>query len=378
MKILMLTTNSSLLDGINRHILNISIALNEQPDIDVAVCIVHPEGEFQKKLQDRGIAYFTLGFSNGHNLGIFRAFEEIVDQFCPDIIHLHVLALMERVYLSVHKGKYKLIQTIHGISDDKNQSFRDCIERCILKAFPLHIDGRCYISEGVRKYYERLMPPVKISQVCYNPMKFSNGFAENSHKLHKILKIREDDYIIGTACRIAAVKNPIAFTTVMCNVLTSILNAHAVVIGAGDDTLEQECKSIIKNRCLENRFHWLGYRVDAQELVQDLDCFIMTSVTEGMPTAVLECFASKTPVAILEGEGGINDIIQLNSCNPIVISAPRKDLRILSDRIVHMLMNRQEAVFMTENAYRVGKNVFGMESVINDLKNVYLKTLESR
>ena len=37
MKILMLTTNSSLMDGINRHILTVSTELNRRSGIDVAV-----------------------------------------------------------------------------------------------------------------------------------------------------------------------------------------------------------------------------------------------------------------------------------------------------------------------------------------------------
>ena len=49
-KILMLTTNSSLMDGINRHILTISTALNSKENLEVVVCTVNPKGELNDAL----------------------------------------------------------------------------------------------------------------------------------------------------------------------------------------------------------------------------------------------------------------------------------------------------------------------------------------
>ena len=42
MRILMLTTNASLQDGINRHILSVAPALNARGGVEVAVCTVMP------------------------------------------------------------------------------------------------------------------------------------------------------------------------------------------------------------------------------------------------------------------------------------------------------------------------------------------------
>ena len=55
MRILMLTTNASLQDGINRHILSVAPALNARGGVEVAVCTVMPRGEFSVALERAGV-----------------------------------------------------------------------------------------------------------------------------------------------------------------------------------------------------------------------------------------------------------------------------------------------------------------------------------
>lgn len=50
----MLSVNSNLMDGINRHILNVAPSLNSIADIDVAVCTINPKGEFHSELEKKG------------------------------------------------------------------------------------------------------------------------------------------------------------------------------------------------------------------------------------------------------------------------------------------------------------------------------------
>lgn len=83
MKILMLTSNSSLLDGINRHILTVAPAINNKDGFEVAVCSVMPPAELQEKLTAAGVKCYSLGFDNGHNLGILKAYRQVLDSLSP-------------------------------------------------------------------------------------------------------------------------------------------------------------------------------------------------------------------------------------------------------------------------------------------------------
>lgn len=372
-KILMLSVNSNLMDGINRHILNIAPGLNKQGNFEVAVCTIMPHGEFHIALEQNGVETFALGYPNGHALGIIKAFHRVMKQYKPDIIHSHVMALMERLYLAYNAHGVKIVETIHGISDAKTTfSFRDRVENLIHALSPINFSARCYISNGVRAALEDSLSAVPVNKVCYNPVEFS-VISNKDHKLHDMLSIPHNTPIIGTSCRISYVKQPTIFTETMCLVLREEPSAHAVVMGEGDAGIIQKCKKIVTSYDVENRFHWMGYQKDAPTLVRDLNCFVMTSISEGMPTSLLECFACKTPVAILEGEGGLKDIMLLHTdSHPILLHSSQDDYIGLSHEIAALLSNPNKSKSMADNAFKIGKKVFGLENVVDELAKLYI------
>lgn len=379
MKILMLTTNSSLMDGINRHILMVASSLNRLPDINVAVCTVLPSGDLTHALESGGVQTFSLNAPNGHNWKIVSAFHRIVKNFQPDIIHIHVLALMERLVLATCFRDTKYVVTIHGISDKvESVTTKMKIENFLTKIFAIPLSAKCYISEGVR---EALSADEDISlktEVIYNPIVFSHILPQK-FTLQKLIGVNDDTPVIGTSCRIANVKNPKAFTDVMCKVLLKNDSVHAVVMGDGDRTLIASCHQIVKQYNLESRFHWLGYRTDAPELVRGMACFVMTSVSEGLPTSLLECMASKTPIAFLKGNGGLKDIASFNNQEgPMAVVAEKEDLDGLAEKISGLLANREQQNEYADRAYEIGKRHFDLNAIIKKLVSLYKQILNEK
>lgn len=375
------------MDGINRHILTLAPALNLIADLEVGVCIVHPAGELHAALVDAGVKVWSLGFTNGHKLGIYFAFKKVLDRFKPDIVHVHVVAIMERMLLVRKYRNLKYVVTIHGIGDSllekkpsidpqpskvkQHQSLKRRIEDWINRRYAIRYNACCYISNGVR---EKLLPPEKVtkfSPVCYNPMSFVEP-QDRSFRLHDLIGVSHDVPVIGTACRISRQKNPEAFTEIISTVLSRNLSAHAVVMGAGDVDILEKCHAIVNRFGIKDRFHFVGYRKDAPELVRDLTCFVMTSNWEGLPTSVLESFAAKVPVAMLRGEGGLRDIDLLNSPEkPIVTIADKDDMQGLANGIIDLINSPEKALTQAENAFEVGKKTFDVSSVASQLHDLY-------
>ena len=371
-RVLMLTTNSSLIDGINRHILNVCTELTKRNDIKVGVCIVNSKGELHEELKKNDVEVFSLGYRNGHALGIFSKFRKVIKEFNPDIIHSHVMAMNERIYLSLFGGKIKFASTIHGIADPKpNVSWRDRLERKINRRFKINQSAVCYISNGVKEALDDDYKSEIIKEVIYNPIDFENAPKRN-HLLHDMLNISHSTPIIGTACRMADQKYPEAFTSVLCETLKNYPQVHAVVIGTGDENLTKRCKAIVESYNVSERFHWIGYQKNAPELIAGLSCFVMTSHCEGLPTSVLESITAHTPVAMLEGEGGLKDIVAISSPEkPIVLHSPKGDWSGLSKQIGSLLQDKDLSDKMAENAFEVGKENFSVSSIAYKLINLY-------
>lgn len=372
MKILMLTNESTLMDGINRHILAISSSLNRRDDMEIAVCSAMPEGDLHVALKKAGVKSFALGFPNGHCPGIIPAYIRVMGEFRPDIVHCHILPMMTRIISSISYRRIPHIITWHGIYEAADLvRLRTRAENILFKIFPINYKACCYVSEGLYKLLQDKHPAGIPAHIYYNAIPFGTVPAKE-HALHKTAGLPPETPIIGTACRILDQKNPQAFTRVMCKVLQAMPDVHAVVMGEGAESIITECNEIISEAKVKERFHWLGYLNNAPRLIRDLDCYIMTSRWEGLPTAILESMAMKTPVAMMKGDGGLRDLAYINEQEgPIAIMTEQDDTDGLAEGIISLLRNPERAKAMTENAYRTGKQHFDIEKTTDRLIEIY-------
>ena len=369
----MLTTGSGLMDGIARHIAAVAPALNTINGCEVAVCTVHPDGELAQYLRARHIKVFSLNAGNGHDLRVLTGFWRVMRDFKPDIVHCHVLAILERIVAATCFRKVKYVSTVHGISDPVSHvSWRTRIERFLLRIFRLPMAATIYISDGVGRYVGHSETTGGTAYTVYNPMSFDFSPVRD-FRLHNMLGLEVSVPIIGTACRLAdPPKNTKQFTTVMCRVLQQNTRVHAAVMGDGEETLKAELRAIVESAGVAERFHWLGYRQDAPELVRDLSCFIMTSRWEGMPTGLLEAVAAKVPIAMMEGGGGLEDLAELHQTEgPIGLVAPPGDTETMSQDILTLIQNPKNAVDLAERAYHVAKKHFDIAPIARKIYNIY-------
>ncbi len=83
------------------------------------------------------------------------------------------------------------------------------------------------------------------------------------------------------------------------NVIRALNELHNPVYRyyiCGQGILEQELKGLTQKMNLEDQVIFLGYREDIADIYQAADLFIFPSLREGMPMALMEAMAVKTPV----------------------------------------------------------------------------------
>lgn len=368
MKVLMTTTSSSLMDGINRHILTVSKGLHER-GLDVAVCITQPGGELALALEAAGVRAYSLNARNGHDVRIIWRLSKIMNEFRPDIVHIHVLPFFAKVLFSIRYKKLKYVVTVHGISDPvEHKTIYQKTEEILEKLFCIKFGAYCYISEGVRRHSANV-----VGEVVYNPIDFK---VFQQGVLRHELGIAETVPVIGTACRIADVKRPVAFTEVMVDVLQKMPTVHAVVIGDGDSIIVEKMRKIVAVSGVESRFHFLGARTNARELIADFDCFVLTSAREGMPTTILEAMSARVPVAFWKGDGGLIDLELMNELDgPFAVIIKSRDIQELSGGIIQILKSGSEIEVMRSREMDICKRYFSLDKIIEKLYKIYGKVM---
>ena len=106
--------------------------------------------------------------------------------------------------------------------------------------------------------------------------------------------VPQDAYLVGTVGRLQAQKDPLLFIQAASIIADRIPRAHFVMVG--DGPLESVVRRHIAAERLTGRFHLLGWRADATDILKLFDVFVLTSRYEGMPFVLLEAAAAGLPL----------------------------------------------------------------------------------
>ncbi len=373
MKVLMVTGNGRLLDGINRHVLMVAGGLQAR-GVEVAVCTVAAHGELADALEAKGIKVFALGCSSGHDWRLIGRFWRVMRTFRPDVVHGHMSAVGMGAILRLLYPRTPVVQTIHMLTCGtwKPSFWRQPGWWWRVRLMP-RVRRYVFVSQGLLEACGQGFRP---AEVIYNPMSFDLP-PQGETPLRTLIGVPEGTPVIGTACRIVPEKCPEAFVRVMCQVLRERPDVHAVVMGAGRANLEVAMRSIATATPAGERLHFLGYRKDAPSLVGELNCFVMTSRTEGLPTSLLEAARAKVPIAFMEGKGGQVDLARLNEAEgPLAVVVPQGDETGLTQGILQLLTQPEEAKARAERAYEAARKRYSIELAAEALEALYRRVIE--
>jgi len=135
----------------------------------------------------------------------------------------------------------------------------------------------------------------------------------------------------------------------------------------GEGPLRKEIEILIKKFSLEEEVKLLGFRQDIPEILSILDMFVLSSSWEGLGTSLLDAFASKVPV-VATNVGGIPEIVK-DGVNGILV--PPGNPGALAGAIISLLKNRDLAREMGEKGFRLVKEKFSIERMVEETRKIY-------
>ncbi len=135
----------------------------------------------------------------------------------------------------------------------------------------------------------------------------------------------------------------------------------------GDDLLGGEIHRYIQDRQLEHAFILTGLRQDIPQLLTMFDAFILPSLWEGIPRAILEAMAMKKPV-VTTAVGGIPEVVEPGRTGVFI---PPNDPQILADTLVSLLNDPKRLSDMGQAGYERIQQFFSLDAVVASTENVY-------
>lgn len=148
-------------------------------------------------------------------------------------------------------------------------------------------------------------------------------------------------------------------------VLREVPDAHLVIFGEGE--LRPALEKQIKHLNLAKRVLLPGFREDVLSLVKSADLFVMSSVTEGLGSAVLDAMAMGHAVVGTRA-GGIPEAVIAGETGLLVDPA---DAKALAQAIVQLLKDEtRRAQYGKAGRARVAKH-FGVDNLVESTLAVY-------
>ena len=122
---------------------------------------------------------------------------------------------------------------------------------------------------------------------------------------------------------------------------------------------------------IDSRVHFIGERDDVQRLLPALDVFVMTSLYEGLPCAVVEAMQCGLPV-VATAVNGVPEVIVTGETGLLV---PAARPAVCVSAVSHLLEHPGEAMRMAENGRRWVDGRFGAREAASALSELYEEAL---
>jgi glycosyltransferase involved in cell wall biosynthesis len=320
--------------GAGMYYLN-TIPVFDKKKFNVILCVLREEDYLIKFFTDKEVNLRILGrgkFSPMTLVDILRITKEEHIQ----LIHAHGYGAANFGRLA---GMIRGIPTIvHAHDDDRYYPLYQNLADRLLRN---HTDKAIAVSGSVGKscVNKRHIGKDK-TFVIHNgiPLKdFAAPDGERVRKERARLGIGPDFKVIGTVAKLREEKG----TRYLIESAVKVLEIFpkTLLLIAGDGPLMEELKTLSEKLGIADRVIFAGFRDDIPVILSIIDIFIVPSITEGSPLALLEAMAMGKPI-VATNVGGIVEILRDGETGLLV---PSRDPGAIAEKVVQLFRNEAES-----------------------------------
>lgn len=317
-KMMMLTTTAYMSERFNRN----NILLLEELGYEVHVVANFEEGNpttdcvlkgFKHWIKSHGGKWIQVGITRNPTdiSNNFRAYKQIIHLIYEnkyEFIHCHtpIGGVLGRI--AARRTGTKVIYTAHGFHFYTGASLLNWLIYYPIEHFLSRwTDILVLINQ---EDYQRAKTKFHARQVVYVPGVGIDTAEFDTKIVHELnrkeqLGISEENIVLLSVGELNRNKNHEAVIRAIAKLHNETL--HYVVAGQGKR--KEILESLSTELGIGNQIHLLGYCENVPELLKSADLFIFPSKREGLPVAVMEAIASKTPV-LCSNIRGNKDLIQ--------------------------------------------------------------------
>jgi glycosyltransferase involved in cell wall biosynthesis len=330
--------------------------------------LCQPGSPIEKKSQSLGIEVFPVTMRGEVDLLAGYQLRKLIEGFNYDIIHSHTSHAHTLAFLASLGLRTRLLVSRR-------------VDFSIFRHSFFHLSGIKY--HHMADYYVAISHKIKDVMVgdgipAYRIFVVHSGvdterlIGASKDYLIKEFDIKSNEHIVVNVAHLAGHKGQRYLVEAIPLVLAKIPNVRFFIVGHG--RLMEKLKALAASLGLNRALIFTGFRRDVGAFYQIADLFVMSSVQEGLGTAVLDAMALGKPV-VATNAGGIPEIIRDGETGRLVESA---DPAALAEGVVELLSNAERAQQMASLGKVVVRENFSVDAMIDKNIEVYKQILETR
>lgn len=291
-----------------------------------AALVAHPDGELRRRAGE-GLELVPIAPRTEIDLSAAWRLSRVIKRLAPDVVHAHDPHGVAMASLALSLGgparAPALIASRRVDFHLKGNSFSRWKYR--------QVDCFVAASEAIRRMLVADGIPPERTATVHEGIDVDHVTAAPPVNVHAAFWLPHQAPVVGNVAALVPHKGQRHLVEAAHLVVRDVPDARFVILGEGD--LREHLERQVREYHLEKHVLLPGFRTDVLGCIKGFDLFVMSSVTEGLGTSLLDAMAcSKATIAT--ATGGIPEVVEDGVTGVLV---PPRDRQAMAAAIVRLL-----------------------------------------
>jgi glycosyltransferase involved in cell wall biosynthesis len=327
-----------------------------------AALVAHPDGELRKRAAE-GLELVPLAPKSEVDLTAAWRLNRVIKRLKPDVIHAHDAHGVAMASLALSLGakdvEPPLVVSRRVDFHLRHNSFSRWKHR--------QVDCFIAASEAIRKMLVADGVPESRTVTVHEGIDVEHVRATPAVDVHQAFFLPHGAPVVGNIAALVPHKGQRHLVEAAHLAVQKMPDLRFVILGEGE--LREALERVIKEYHLEKHVLMPGFRTDVLGCLKSFDVFVMSSVTEGLGTSLLDAMACSRPI-VATMAGGIPEVVENGATGLLV---PPRDHTALADAILSLVGDPRRRQAMGDAGFARVNAKFTVERMIAGTAAVYAR-----
>jgi len=330
-----------------------------------AALVAHPDGELRKRAAE-GLELVPLAPKSEMDFTAAWRLNRVIKRLGPDVIHAHDAhgVAMAGLALSLgaasaKNGEPPLVVSRRVDFHLRSNSFSRWKHR--------QVDCFIAASEAIRQMLVADGVQAERTVTVHEGIDVEHVLAAPLVDVHQAFFLPHGAPVVGNIAALVPHKGQRHLIEAAHIVVQKLPDVRFVILGEGE--LRDALERLVKEYHLEKHVLLPGFRTDVLGCLKSFDLFVMSSVTEGLGTSLLDAMACSRPIVATQA-GGIPEVVEDGVTGLLV---PPRDHAAMAEAIIALISDKGRRQQMGDAGFARVNEKFTVERMVAGTAAVYAR-----